>query len=97
MANTCDACGERSTRLTYPAGGLWPEAPVNAPFSWPKSSDAMSDAGIAAQLMLTKGEAGATTAVQASCLQEADRAHDASGQLLCGSMRRYGPSFDAPR
>ena len=20
-----------------------------------------------------------------------------SGQLLCGSMRRYGPSFDAPR
>ena len=23
MANTCDACGERSTRLTYPAGGLW--------------------------------------------------------------------------
>ncbi|MBI4269035.1 MAG: hypothetical protein HY615_01765 [Candidatus Rokubacteria bacterium] len=23
MANTCDACGERSARLTYPAGGLW--------------------------------------------------------------------------
>src|SRR5438132_538122 len=23
MANTCDACCERSTRLTYPAGGLW--------------------------------------------------------------------------
>jgi hypothetical protein len=29
-------------------------APVNAPFSWPKSSDAMSSRGIAAQLTLTK-------------------------------------------
>ena len=31
-------------------------APVNAPFSWPKSSDSRSPAGIAAQLTLMKGQ-----------------------------------------
>jgi hypothetical protein len=31
--------------------------PVNAPFSWPKSSDAISSRGTAAQFALTKGRA----------------------------------------
>ena len=30
-------------------------APVKAPFSWPKSSDSRSSAGMAAQLTATKG------------------------------------------
>jgi len=34
-------------------------APVNAPFSWPKSSDSRSPAGIAAQLTLMKGNCSA--------------------------------------
>ena len=35
--------------------GLRRVAPVNAPFSWPNSSDSSRAAGIAAQLIATKG------------------------------------------
>ncbi len=35
--------------------GLDAMAPVNAPFSWPNSSDSMSVSGIAAQLTRMKG------------------------------------------
>ena len=43
-------------------------APVNAPFSWPKSSEEISDGARAAQFTLTKGALRPTRLLRASPL-----------------------------
>jgi hypothetical protein len=48
---------ETSPCASSKSPGLAAVAPVNAPFSWPNSSDSRSAAGIAAQLISTKGAA----------------------------------------